>query len=117
MMTSLTEQLATLTEIHASPKSESKEPTSLDVFLYIYINSENLCCKNDMEGAQVLYNWLSPFYSVPVAAKDYPMVPSLFRTYELTQLARIVSPDTTSSNWVTKRTAAENYIYWLVTER
>ena len=111
MTPELAAQLAALKEAHSSPKSDTKKQSHISLFIAIYLKSELLCNLNYMEGAEILYSWLSPNLPLPVLAKDLPRIPQLFRTYEVTQLAKVISPDTSSKHWVHKRAVAEDMIY------
>lgn len=90
-MSALLQRLAQLKEAqNTSIKSDSKEATPLWVFLHLYNKARSECYVDRMEGAKILYEWLSPL-DIP----EYPTVrhaPSSFIIgYELTELAKIVS--------------------------
>lgn len=111
----LATQLAALKEVHSSPQSDSTIHSSLSLFLSIYLKSHRLCNQNYMEGAEILYNWLAPHSTLPLLS-NLPRVPQIFRTYELAYLAKIISPDTSSDTWLTKRRIVEDIIYHKGTE-
>lgn len=109
IVNNLATQLAALREVHSSPQSDSKIQSQLSLFLSIYLKSEKLCNLNYMEGAELLYNWLAP--NMPLPTESPTRIPRLFRTYELTYLAKIVSPSTSSDTWLRDRRIAEDTIY------
>lgn len=87
--------------LNTSSKSNATNTTSLHTYLSIYdkattLSGKSECYLNYMEGARVLADWLAPIEFPPI--EEVGTVPDILRTYELCQLAKILSrPDITTS--------------------
>lgn len=94
-MSTLSERINKLKDnTNTSIRSGEKEATSLKDFLHIYVKAEHECYVDYMRGAQELYNYLSP---ILIPTKQYPAIdtgielPDLLMSYELTELAKILT--------------------------
>lgn len=103
----LTARLAALREAKdTSMVSADTSPTPLATFLGIYNRAKDVyhpdpevpiikgsCYTNYMEGAKILYKWLSPIVIPDIPANLLPTFePAIFHSYEITQIANILSP-------------------------
>lgn len=98
-LTSLETTLAALSEqLNTSPKSTAKNPTPLRSFLYLYMRTSSISYRNYLAGAKELYNYLVPieFPTYPEIDNEEFIVPDAIWSYELAQLAEIVTPIITS---------------------
>lgn len=91
----ISSQLAALREkSNPSTTSDSKSSTPLATYLAIYNKSSYECYTSYMEGARVLYKWLSPIDIPEIPEDKLPkQIPGLFNTYAIQQLAKILAPN------------------------
>jgi len=88
---------------------QSRLPTSLATFLYIYNYASHDCYINFMEGAKALAKYLAP---IKVVGIDIT-IPDILMSYDLQQIAIVLKPHTTiplSTNQI------ENAIYEYLTQ-
>lgn len=90
-----------------SPLSELRVPHKLATFLLIYTKSEYDCARDYMEGATYLLGYLTYGHTIPLDLEldKYPRIetvslkiPKLLRTYEMVQLANLLSGETYGTN-------------------
>jgi len=98
MPTSLASRLKVLVDKNnKSSKSNCYNTTSIATFLDIYESTDNLCRLGYMQGARDLFSWLRPFeldvHKHPEILDISITVPKLFISYELVELAKIMSKD------------------------
>ena len=67
----------------------AKTPTPLATFLFIYFRAREACYRNYMEGAQEVFDWLSPI-AIPSVPADYTLPLLTAPSYELVELAKVV---------------------------
>lgn len=116
----LAERLAQLREsTNTSMVSNNLSPTSLSTYLAIYNKAKNEgdCYINYMEGAKILYKYLSPI-EIPVIPDNLlpTYIPRLFHGYEVQQLAMILAPREAHNdlhNWIAYFTIVEKTIVYL----
>jgi len=88
--------LSSLRELlNTSPLSRSRKPTPLATYLIVIAKSNRAYYSNGMEGAKSLATYLAPI-EFPVekypAIDDSYNVPDYLVSYELQQLAKILTP-------------------------
>jgi hypothetical protein len=92
---SLAERMAAVREKHnTSYLSEAIAPTSLEDFVRLYNKAGRLGYVDYMEGAEVLYKFLSPVIIPSDIIFTSSNIPAIFHGYELIRLAQIVSGET-----------------------
>lgn len=97
MSTEAFDRLAQLKALYdTTTVSDNKTPTPLWVYLYIYTRASGICYMNYMEGAKLLYKYLSPI-ELPIdkfaAIEDeHCPVPTLLSGYDSWELAKIIDP-------------------------
>ena len=97
-MQTLEERMSLLKEKHDTQvTSDDTSPTPLATLLYIYNHARYDCYIDYMEGAKALIKYLSPIEMPNTFPKYFP-VPSLLLNYELTELAKLLSPPLTTNN-------------------
>lgn len=91
----LKEKLAKmLEERNASTKSKAANSTPLSAYVIIYSKASSECYVDYMEGAKLLWDWLSPI-EVPEEEVDNSKMKlyNLINTYEVQKLAYHVVPN------------------------
>ncbi len=76
------------------------KPVPLSVFIYIYAKADEECYPQYMKGATLLLSYLTSDGTVPLLlppkAPTSTHLPNYLRTYELNQLAKLITPRTPS---------------------
>lgn len=91
-----------------STVSDATNPTSLEVFVRIYnkCKGEGSCYTDYMEGAKLLYTYLSPIEIPHLMLSARPKLPALCDGYATQQLVKIVAGNMQAADF--------NYIHNLV---
>lgn len=71
---------------------ESRTPTPLATYLYIYNHASYECYINYMEGAKTLAKYLAP---IDINYKAVSILPDILCSYELIGLTKVLQPHTT----------------------
>lgn len=117
----LAERLAKLREnTNTSMTSDSSSTTPLSTYLEIYNKAssyEGSCYTNYMEGAKILYKYLSPI-EIPVIDDSLlpTYIPAIFHKYEIQQIASILAPRSAHNNidnWLAYSNIVQRTIVYL----
>lgn len=106
----LTERMAYIKEnSNQSPISDDTSASPLSLYLALYSKASTECYIDYMEGAKVLYNWLTCKGIIPLVIPPSSVpVPRLCLSYDMVQLAKILSRgDHTKLNPITQSIYAE----------
>ena len=108
----LTQRLATLKAMsNTTIYSDDKSSASLSLYITIFNKARAECYIDNMEGAKALYLWLTSGDTIPLALPvTSANIPRLLYTYELGQLAKIISKEAFGP----QNTVATNAIYHLL---